>query len=105
MSVLINGIGMPTKCEECPCYYYEYRECNAISSKKVDGKAEPPEDCPLAEMPDANSDKWVRLAYSTGFKHGYNTGWRSASAIIAGVEDINVITPEEGAEQEKEVQK
>lgn len=51
MSVLIKGMEMPTKCGECPCYYAEFNECNAIIGRWVDGKGTPPGDCPLIPVP------------------------------------------------------
>ena len=50
MSILIK-MEMPKKCEECPCYYYEYKECNALGWIRVNGNATPPTDCPLIELP------------------------------------------------------
>lgn len=51
MSILIKGMEMPTRCEDCPCFYPEYNECNAIVGRWVDGKATPPSDCPLVHVP------------------------------------------------------
>lgn len=50
MSILIKGMDMPRTCKECPCYYYEYHECNALVGRYVDGEASPPGDCPLIEL-------------------------------------------------------
>ncbi len=50
--VYIKNMGMPERCELCPCYYYEYHECNALISYHVDGKGMPPGDCPLIAVPE-----------------------------------------------------
>ena len=51
MSILIKGMDMPKNCGECPFYYYEYKECNAIGGRMVFRNATPPTDCPLIELP------------------------------------------------------
>lgn len=51
MSILIKGMEMPKNCGECPFYYYEYKECNAIGGRMVLRNATPPTDCPLIELP------------------------------------------------------
>ena len=51
MGVYIKGMSMPKNCGECPCYYYEYKECNAIGGRMVFRNATPPTDCPLVELP------------------------------------------------------
>lgn len=51
MGVYIKGVEMPTICEDCPCFYPEYNECNAIVGRWVDGKGTPPSDCPLVYVP------------------------------------------------------
>lgn len=51
MSILIKGMEMPTTCKDCPCFYPEYNECNAIVGRWVDGKGTPPSDCPLVPIP------------------------------------------------------
>ena len=50
MGIYIPNVQKPKKCIECPCYYYEYKECNAIGSMRVDGKATPPTDCQAIEV-------------------------------------------------------
>ena len=50
--IYIPGMELPTRCAECPCYYHEYHECNAIIGRWVDGDGTPPKDCPLIPVPD-----------------------------------------------------
>ena len=56
MSVLINGMEMPTRCEDCFCYRhnaeYDYAYCN-ISSVNVRGHGNARlVGCPLVPVPD-----------------------------------------------------
>lgn len=50
MGVYIPNVQKPKKCGECPCYYYEYKECNALGGIRVNGEATPPNDCQAIEV-------------------------------------------------------
>jgi hypothetical protein len=55
MSILIKGMEMPTRCEDCFCYRhnaeYDYAYCN-ISSVNVRGHGNArPNNCPLVPVP------------------------------------------------------
>lgn len=50
--IYIHGMDMPTRCEDCPCFYPEYNECNTIVGRWVDGKGTPPSDCPIVPVPE-----------------------------------------------------
>ena len=68
MSVLIKGMEMPTTCEDCPCFYPEYNECNAIVGRWEDGKGTPPDDCPIEVPPatdvtDRNVGEWEEVRH------------------------------------------
>lgn len=71
MSILIKGMAMPKNCGDCPCYYYEYKECNAIGGRMVFRNATPPTDCPLIELPPHGKwqivEKTYRISHRTVF--------------------------------------
>ena len=54
MSVLIKGMEMPGKCENCPCYDYIDYVCRAddcFAPFDVENPEERSEHCPLIEVP------------------------------------------------------
>ena len=60
MSILIKGMAMPTRCEDCFCYRhnteYDYAYCN-ISSVNVLGHGNARlNNCPLVEVPTPHGD-------------------------------------------------
>lgn len=54
MSILLN-IPKPTRCEKCPCYDWNYQECQVLKKKLKPLTFKTPqihEDCPIVEVSD-----------------------------------------------------
>ena len=54
MSLIIKGVDMPEKCENCPCYDYIDYVCRAddcFAPFDVENPEERSEHCPLIELP------------------------------------------------------
>ena len=107
MSVLIKGMEMPIKCEDCPCFYPEYNECNAIVGRWVDGKGTPPSDCPLVPVPphgrliDADALITTFCEWGTRLERGRKlviTMSEAKQAIVDIIEDAPTIIPAEEGE-------
>lgn len=96
--IYIPGMEMPTRCEECPCFYPEYNECNAIVGRWVDGKGTPPSDCPLVPVPDHGRlgdldalEVHTKKLYTAAFADGnssFHFAYRSLSKVIANAPTI-----------------
>ena len=92
MSVLIKGMEMPGKCENCPCYDYIDYVCRAddcFAPFDVENPEERSEHCPLIEIPtphgrliDADEiEKCVHEWYDVG-EYVFADTIRNADTII-----------------------
>lgn len=92
MSVIIKGMEMPGKCENCPCYDYIDYVCRAddcFAPFDVENPEERSEHCPLIEIPtphgkliDADEiEKCVHEWYDVG-EYVFADTIRNADTII-----------------------
>lgn len=63
--MIIIDIDMPQNCHDCPCWDYEYDECQ-IMQKYLLLDAKKLEDCPLKEVPKDKADRFWQTVQNNG---------------------------------------
>lgn len=88
MSVIIKGMELPEKCENCPCYDYIDCVCRAddcFAPFDVENPEERSEHCPLVEIPTPHGrliDENELLRHKYGFSQTARTIIKNTNAVI-----------------------
>ena len=97
MSLIIKGVDMPEKCENCPCYDYIDYVCRAddcFAPFDVENPEERSEHCPLIELP----AKHGRLIDADAFLKWLKEFHPNDVAIMSGIKNARTIVEAEVSE-------